>query len=447
MTPTLPPLAEVLDLVPDAVCVVDAEGRYLFVNASFERIFGYRPDEVIGRAMIELVHPADREATLKAASLVMEGHLQRHFRNRYVHKNGHTVDIQWSARWSAANGVRIAIGHEVTELRRAEDVQAALLAIAEAAHVETDLPALFSRIHAAIRSLLPADNVHVALLEPDGRSLSYPYWHDALVPSPGTRPLAADALVSAVVGSGHTVLDASQAEAGTVRALAVPLATAGGVLGALVLRGAEQGLAWNESDRQRLEFVASQVAAACERSRHRRELEHLAAHDPLTGLANRYRLQTALEAAIAEAHARRERFALVYLDLDGFKAANDALGHDGGDRVLCEVAQRLRDSLRQADLIARIGGDEFVVLLRACRTPGAIASVIDKLNAALHAPVRMDGHALTLRASAGVAVYPEDGSTPDALLRHADQAMYAAKRAASNGAAMDWPTRGDQPVR
>ena len=433
---TLPPLAEVLDLVPDAVCVVDVEGCYLFVNASFERIFGYRPDEVIGRSMLELVHPEDRAATIEAASLVMTGRLQRHFRNRYVRKDGRTVDIQWSARWSAADGVRIAVGHEVTELRQAERVQAALLAIAEAAHVESDLPALFARIHAAIGSLLPADDVYAALLEPDGRSLSYPYWHDAREPSPGTRPLAQDPLVSAGLAAGETVLEGPAGDAASApRALAVPLATAQGVIGALVVRGADRGLAWNDSERQRLEFVASQVAAACERSRQRRQLEHMATHDPLTGLANRRRFQAALATTLAAAHDRRDRFALVYLDLDGFKAANDALGHEGGDRVLREVAQRLRASLQQADLVARVGGDEFVVLLPACPTPASVRAVVDRLHAALRPPVELEGHALTLRASAGVAIYPEDGGTPDALLRHADRAMYAAKRAAGGGAA------------
>src|SRR3546814_12538819 len=104
----------------DAVCVVDPDGRYLFVSASFERIFGYTREEVLGRRMIELVHPDDREATLQAARSVMAGTLQRHFRNRYVHQAGHAADIQWSARWLPEHGVRIAVGHEVTEVGRAE---------------------------------------------------------------------------------------------------------------------------------------------------------------------------------------------------------------------------------------------------------------------------------------------------------------------------------------
>ena len=116
----LPPLAEVLDLVPDAVCVVDPEGCFLYVSSSFERIFGYAPAEVLGRPTFDLVHPEDRAATREQAAQVMAGTLQRHFRNRYLHKDGHVVDIQWSAQWLPKYGVRIAIGREVTELRRAE---------------------------------------------------------------------------------------------------------------------------------------------------------------------------------------------------------------------------------------------------------------------------------------------------------------------------------------
>ena len=120
MTPTLPPLADVLDLMPDAVCVVDVDGRFLFVNASFQRIFGYMPDEVLGRLIFDLVHPDDRDATARQAESVMAGELQRHFRNRYIHKDGHDVDIQWSARWLPDHHVRIGVGREVTELRRLE---------------------------------------------------------------------------------------------------------------------------------------------------------------------------------------------------------------------------------------------------------------------------------------------------------------------------------------
>jgi diguanylate cyclase len=279
MIPKLPAPAEILDLMPDAVCVVTAEGHFLYVNASFERILGYAPEEVIGRRIFELIHPDDRAATVHQAEQVMAGVPQRHFRNRYIHRDGHSVDIQWSARWLPEHGVRIGVAHEVTELRHAE-----------------------------------------------------------------------------------------------------------------------------------------------------RELEHRASHDPLTGLPNRHRLQSELQYAITHAAQTGEGLAVLYLDLDGFKAVNDRGGHEAGDRLLCDVAQRLQDGLRQGDLVARVGGDEFVVLLPGCRDTEAARAIAESLRARLSPPYTLPDGAFQLDASVGIACFPLDGSDPDTLMAQADRAMYAAKR-------------------
>ena len=279
MIAKLPPLAEVLELMPDAVCVVDAEGRLLYVNASFERILGYAPAEVLGRRIFELVHPEDREATLRQAGQVMAGELQRHFRNRYIHRDGHSVDIQWSARWLPEYGVRIGVAHEVTELRRNE-----------------------------------------------------------------------------------------------------------------------------------------------------RELEHRATHDLLTGLPNRHRLHVELQYAIAKAAETGSGLAVLYLDLDGFKAVNDRAGHATGDRVLREVGQRLQQGLRQGDLVARVGGDEFVALLPGCRDSRAARTIADDLRARLGLPCTLPDGPFRSDASIGIACYPRDGTDAEALLAHADRAMYISKR-------------------
>lgn len=279
MTPKLPPPAEILDLLADAVCVVDAEGHFLFVSASFQRIFGYAPHEALGLRAFDLMHPDDRAATMESAQRIMAGELQRHYRNRYIHKDGHAIDVQWSAKWLPEYGVRIASAREVTELRRAEEA-----------------------------------------------------------------------------------------------------------------------------------------------------LEHLAGHDPLTDLPNRHRLQRELQTAITHASQTGDGLAVLYLDLDGFKAINDRGGHEAGDRLLREVAQRLQTGLRQGDLVARIGGDEFVVLLPGCRDTEAAGTVADGLRARLRLPYVLDDGHFHLDASVGIACYPTDGSDPDALLVHADRAMYAAKR-------------------
>lgn len=292
MIPKLPPLAEILDLLPDAICVVDPESRFLYVSAGFQRIFGYTPQEALGLRAFDLIHPDDRAATMQSAERIMAGELQRHHRNRYIHKDGHSIDVQWSAHWLPEYGVRIASAREVTELRRAEEA-----------------------------------------------------------------------------------------------------------------------------------------------------LEHLAGHDPLTDLPNRHRLQRELRGAIKHAAQSGDGLAVLYLDLDGFKQINDLGGHQAGDRLLREVAQRLQAGLRQGDLVARIGGDEFVAMLPGCRNAQAALTVAEGLRARLRQPFELHERVFQLDASVGIACYPGHGRDPDTLLAHADRAMYASKRAGR-----EIPGQGDIPI-
>ena len=272
-------LSQFLDLLPDAVCIVDAEGRVLFVNAPFERLLGYSADETVGRWLFDFLHPDDRAATEAQAQSLMSGGGERHFRNRYLHREGHAVHLLWSAHWLPEHGVRIGVAREIGDLRRAEQ-----------------------------------------------------------------------------------------------------------------------------------------------------ELEHHAHHDPLTGLANRRRLEQALRQALAQAAGSGGQLALLYVDLDGFKQVNDRGGHEAGDRVLREVAQRLRAGLRQDDLAARMGGDEFVVLLPDCDATRA-AAVASALRQDLRQPRALRDGPVQMDASIGIACFPADGRTPDELLARADAAMYASRRA------------------
>lgn len=193
-----------IDLLLDAVCAVDVNGRFVFVSAACERIFGYTPQEMIGRPMIDLVAPADRERTLAAAARIMAGDQQLHFENRYVRKDGELVTIMWTARWSEKDQLRIAVARDVTARRHAESMQAALYAISEATHAAAGLPDLCERIHQIIDGLLPARNFGVALQE-DGE-LAFPYLREEDDTQPAQFVQAAAVMYAELAQTGRPML-------------------------------------------------------------------------------------------------------------------------------------------------------------------------------------------------------------------------------------------------
>ncbi len=160
-----------------------------------------------------------------------------------------------------------------------------------------------------------------------------------------------------------------------------------------------------------------------------RRMEHLAQYDSLTDLPNRLLLQDRAQQAIAHAVRDRRSLALMYIDLDGFKQVNDTLGHDAGDVLLQQVAQRFTAAVRQSDTVCRQGGDEFVVLLPALDHAEQACVVARKLMAAMAQPFDLQGHHRAISLSGGIALYPQDGRDFEELARGADAAMYAAKRA------------------
>lgn len=171
-----------------------------------------------------------------------------------------------------------------------------------------------------------------------------------------------------------------------------------------------------------------------ERNELERNLRHLAYTDSLTGLPNRALFCDRLGQGLAMAARRECPLAVLFLDLDHFKVINDSLGHDVGDRVLGSVARRLRSCLRDVDTLARFGGDEFAVLLPEISRARGPSVVADKLLGTLAGPQTIDGHELTVSASIGIALYPQDGTDVRSLLRCADAAMYSAKARGSGRA-------------
>jgi len=190
---------------------------------------------------------------------------------------------------------------------------------------------------------------------------------------------------------------------------------------------------WDDEEIGVLRVIVNCFAQAIERGRREARIEELRAlafQDPLTGLANRSLLMDRLGQAMARTRRSGRLAALCYLDLDGFKPINDSFGHQAGDVVLVDVAERLRACVRGVDTVARVGGDEFVVLLTDLAAPSALRPLVERFSAAIAAPYDVgSGVTAFVQASIGVRlVTPGDGEA-DTLLRQADKAMYAAKHA------------------
>ena len=173
-------------------------------------------------------------------------------------------------------------------------------------------------------------------------------------------------------------------------------------------------------------LLVRSMCYAIERKRAEETIRHLAYHDGVTGLPNRALFDDRFDQALAHAERDRRRLALLLVDLDNFKEVNDTLGHKMGDRVLRGFGQRLSAALRKTDTVARWGGDEFVILAEIERPRGA-TGVARTVMEAIAEPLVLDGHEVQVKVSIGSAIYPQDGSDADTLLRNADLAMYNAK--------------------
>lgn len=443
-----------VDLLLDAVCVVQVDSTIVFVSPAFERIFGFAPEEVIGKRMLDMVHPEDVAATQQQAQLVTQGALQLQFENRYVRKDGSIAHIRWTARWLPEKQLRLAVAHDITERKTAECLQEMIYAISEAANTTHNLQALFQQIHQIIGQLLPATNFAVVMYDPSSDRLSFPYHVHEHLSAPEPMALADDTLCAEVIRSGTTLLltpdqptvpamPGANALHMSVRAshgsehaplywLGVPLQTPKGPLGALVLQSYTEQARYTDRDKELLQFVSTQVAAAIERKQIYERLERMAQYDQLTHLPNRQLFLDRIKTALTRARRDGMLLSLLFIDLDRFKEVNDTLGHAMGDLLLQRVAQRLLECVRACDTVARLGGDEFVVLLEGIQTREDATAAADKILAAFGHDFDLEGQRLYVQPSIGVAIYPEHGKEEHRLLGHADDAMYASKRNGGN---------------
>jgi diguanylate cyclase (GGDEF)-like protein len=183
----------------------------------------------------------------------------------------------------------------------------------------------------------------------------------------------------------------------------------------------------DEEDLAYVELLGDYIGRILMMREQDRQISYLAYHDALTGIANRMQFQVRLGETISTSKRRNRRFGLIYIDLDRFKEVNDTLGHAGGDAILVEAARRIARAVREEDLVARLGGDEFAVLVTEIAGPDDVRETAQRVCTVLSTPFRTGHHDFYLSASAGIALFPEDGETAEGLFKNADAAMYRAK--------------------
>jgi diguanylate cyclase (GGDEF)-like protein len=363
---------------------------------------------------------------------------------------------------------------EVLERQRAERLQAALFHLAQLATADIDESEFYERTHAVVGELINAENFFIALLSDDRKMLVFPYYVDAGLRKAQERALGRG-LSEYVLRTGRPLLAfhqdtlelARQDEVDLARVgrpavcwLGVPLRVGDQAIGLVAVQSYTPSVHYDQADQELLTFAALQIANSIhrrraavslqrayaelelrvaertkelrqeitERERIQDRLRHEVMHDALTGLPNRGFLRDRLERVLAI--LQREpgrRCALLYLDVDRFKVINDSLGHLAGDAFLKEIARRLYGCVREPDVVARLSGDEFAILLEDVEIPAAAVAVAQRVLEALSVPMHVAGRELAPSVSMGIAIGDNTYRTADEVLRDADIALYRAK--------------------
>ncbi|RUL78374.1 bifunctional diguanylate cyclase/phosphodiesterase [Dyella choica] len=370
--------------------------------------------------------------------------------------------------------VNRGLRQEVRERHRAERLQEALFQVAQLATADIDENTFYERVHVVVGRLLDAKNFFIALLSDDRAKLEFPYYMDSGVRHQLSRPVGR--------GMSEYVLRRGQAWSGTgedIRALTrsgevvphhigepsacwlgVPLKVDEAVIGLIAVQSYETHSAYGAPEQELLSFVALQIANSIYRRRsaaalhlanlrleHRveertrelraeiqrreqmqQQLHHQVMHDPLTGLPNRGYLRERLDRVLNRIQSDpNRRCALLYIDVDRFKVINDSLGHLAGDEFLKAVAVRLLTHVREPDMVARLSGDEFAILLEQIENIDTATIIADRVLQAVAMPLRISGKELEPSVSVGIACGDDSYLDADELIRDADMALYQAK--------------------
>jgi diguanylate cyclase (GGDEF)-like protein/PAS domain S-box-containing protein len=399
-------------------CRDDADWTMEFVSEGCTRLTGYAPEDLLlnGRLSYEeLTHPEDRQRVRDTIHAAVAENRRFHVEYRIQHADGR---VRWV--WEHGGGVRDASGHVAAIEGIVEDVTARVESEQALREAERRYRSLFDN---AIEGIFRTT--------PDGRYL------DA---NPALARIYGFATPQELVESLRDIKSQLYVDAGR-REEFMRIIKARGEIGGFesrvyrkngdVIWISENARAVFDPEGRVLHYEGT-VEDITERRHNQARIEQQANYDSLTGLANRSLLNDRLQQAIYSAASYGARLAVVFVDLDRFKYVNDTLGHDVGDRLLQVMAERFTSAVATSDTVARLGGDEFVLLLHGQAGPDTVTTILERLLPAISAPLRYGQSDLEVTCSIGVALYPDDGSDPATLLKHADSAMYRAKEQGRN---------------
>jgi diguanylate cyclase (GGDEF)-like protein/PAS domain S-box-containing protein len=393
----------------DAVISKTLDGIVTSWNPAAERIFGYSAAEMLGRPLLVLF-PFDRTDEERfILELLMAGEQVDHFETVRLRKDGSAVHVSVTISPIRDRSGTIVgaskIARDITRAKAAEarlQVTANVFTFASEAIVIADPQGRIVDVNAAFTRITGYGRTQV---------LGQPY--DLL-------RAAGD------VSSGFWRIAGRMRRATQFQGEVWCRRADGEHFAALLTVSAVR------DDQHRVQTFVALFADITALRQQSQRLEQAANYDALTHLPNRLLLSDRLRQAIAVTERQQQTLAVLYLDLDGFKAVNDQHGHAAGDQLLVQVAQRLRTAVREVDTLARIGGDEFVAVLVGLHDADECHRLVERMLRACAEPVLVHGASLQVSASIGVTLYPQDHCDADQLMRHADRAMYEAKQAGKN---------------
>ena len=424
---------------PIGMVMLTNQLRVLRINGAMCRLLGRAAGEVVGRSILEVTHDDDAKSSIEWIDSRSAGNALTPLVKRYVRPDGSIVEAQVTTaliRPESSEPYFFSQVQDVTERRRAERQKKVIADLGRCAVASTDAVALISEAMRLVREILGATNCvttrrlasgEVRVVAADGDYHGFTVSPEERSRTNYTLQVAEPVLSDDLSRETRFSVPSIALENGMRRGLSVPVPERSGGGHVIIAHGPAPLRPFTIDDARFVEAVAHVIGGALDRAATEDELRRRALEDPLTGLANRALLASQLDAELRHARRLGDRVCVLVLDVDRFKDVNDTLGHSAGDALLRKLAARLSGCVREEDLVARPGGDEFTVVCSRTENDHAIAEVAERLVHAAVEPFRIDGREVFVTASVGIAVSEHGRNSPEELLRDADAAMYRAK--------------------